>query len=192
MTPRSPVLAAALAMLAVSPSNAAAPLSLVCAEIVLAPDRTPTTGPENKVQVDFGSPARISINGTWGTVDLPASLQRSAYGGTPDAVSLRAAGRAMARMPLRSEMDACMKTAELPAGRPGGGDAETYRAELCRARVQQTAEPVPVDVSLVMTMFQPPAVDSFFIARRYPGDDSSDAEIYGVRSPEWRCKVEGQ
>lgn len=169
----------------------AVPITLTCEEPLVDSKMQSAGVATHTVIIEPAPPASVAIRGPWGDNRLPAQLQTSAYGGAPNAMSVRAAGPAMTPMPEKADVDACLSDARMK--RPElfeGGEVNAALAQGCRLRARSTSAPVPVQLSVVMTMLEPPNVDTFFVERRYAGDDPKAAEIYGAKSfPEWKCHV---
>lgn len=169
----------------------AVPMTLSCEEPLVDTKMQSAGTANHMIVIEPDPPASLTLRGPWGENRLPAQMQKSAYGGAPNAMSVRASGPAMTPMPEKADVDACLSDARMK--RPElfeGGEVNASLAQGCRLRARSTSAPVPVQLSVVMTMLDPPNVDSFFVERRYAGDEQKAADIYGTRSfPEWKCRV---
>jgi hypothetical protein len=137
-------------------------------------------------------PATLTMEGPWGAVMLPARVKRLGDNSMPNAVAINAFGEAATRMPLKADVDACMKEArEKNPEYFEGDEINDFIALGCRSKASLTAESVAVTISVEVAIFEPPEVASFFVERAYAGDDANAKRLYGVASiPPWNCGTE--
>ncbi len=134
---------------------------------------------------------RLTVDGVWGKVVLPAVVQPMGPGNA--ALAVRATGPATTPMPVKSEVDACLAVArqQTPAAFAADGGVSHAVVEGCRGRARRAPASVVLRAELVM-MMQPPRVESILVKRRHASDSGRAAELYGVSSlPMWQCRVAG-
>lgn len=170
-----------------STSSHGEPITLTCQEEQIGQDGQSAGKAEYTVVIERGSSATLTLGGPYGNVRLPAMVEEK-----ENQLGARASGPAKMRMPLKSDIDACL--AQKRSTNPQAFEGDEMNAFLvrgCQLSAGITPEPVPVTLSVTVTIIEKPDAQ-VFTQRRYAGDDEKAAQLYGVDSfPMPQCKVQG-